>query len=89
MKTHRYEQWLCRCGHPLDTAAPTDDNPEPPKRGDVTLCLHCAEIYVMHDRGWQPITDDELIDMPLEQKKEISRVQTTLRSFIKSWKEGS
>jgi hypothetical protein len=89
MTTTRYEQWLCRCGHPLDCAAPSDNNPEPPKPGDVTLCLHCAEPYVLDDSGrrWRPITDDELIGLPLNDKKQISALQIRLREFHKQWRK--
>src|SRR5580765_7960368 len=80
MTVTRYERWLCRCGHPLDCATSLDDSAAVPKPGDLTLCLYCAELYVLDpNRLWRPITDDELIDLPLDDKKQISALQIRLR----------
>lgn len=34
------------CGYVSDRAAPADDNPAPPEKGDITVCFGCGTILV-------------------------------------------
>jgi len=84
MKVARFEPWRCsKCGYQMDAASSAFEDALP-ELGDVSVCLNCAELYILNlGNYWRPITDDELIAMPLEEKKKVSYVQWTIRKFQK------
>jgi hypothetical protein len=82
----KFDPWTCvHCGYVMNSTTGAFEANAIPDEGDVTLCLSCAEPFILHDNHWVSITDEELIDMPSEQKAEMSKVQTTLRKFHKEW----
>jgi hypothetical protein len=81
--------WRCwKCGRDNDTATPAPgSNPNiKPREGDISLCFGCAELHVRHAGRWCRITDDELIDLPLDHKKYLSALQASVRQFHKQWR---
>lgn len=83
MKVARFDPWSCvKCGYVMDAASAAEGDALPDE-GDLSVCLRCAEPYVLESHRWRPLTDDELMAMSLDQKKEISRVQNLIRQFHK------
>jgi hypothetical protein len=81
MKVARFEPWNCgKCGHMMDAATEAFGDTLPDE-GDIALCIHCAEPHILEGHKWRVVTDDELLDMSLEDKQQIARVQTAIRSF--------
>jgi hypothetical protein len=77
--------WECsHCGQMVNMASSFDDKAEGPKENDLTLCFYCTELHVMHNGKFVAMTDDELIGIPLDQKRVLSALQLKLRQF---WKE--
>ena len=83
-----FPPWRCfNCGYLMDgitaLADIIDDNDVPrlPGEGDLALCLDCAEPHILHDGKFVPLTDDELIDMPADQKKPMSDAQVAIRKM--------
>ena len=86
--TTEFPPWRCpNCGYLMDglkaLADILDDNDTDrrPGEGDLCLCLDCAEPYILHSGKFVPITDDELIDMPADMKKEMSEAQVAIRKL--------
>jgi hypothetical protein len=81
------EPWTCKCGYTVDCAESVNDEeadePIMPTDGDYTFCIMCAEMYVWDSGKFRPITDDELIDMPLRKKQHLSQIQLGIREFHK------
>ena len=85
--TTLYAPFACwSCGKVM-TAASHVDGKSVPKQGDISVCLDCAEAMTLDDGAWRQLTDDELIDMELEDKKVLARMQILVREFIKHQKE--
>ena len=57
-----------------------------PREGDASVCLRCGHPHLLKQGKWAGITDDELIDLPLDAKKEISRMQWLVKEF-NQWKK--
>ena len=68
-------------------ASSVDGKPITPKQGDITFCLMCAEMYTLDNNKWRSLTDDELIDLPLKDKKYLSGIQIGIREFHKQRRE--
>ena len=85
--TTHYAPFACwNCGKVMDAASHVDGK-SVPKDGDVSVCLACAEVMILDDGTWRRITDDELIEMPLEDKKILSGMQQLVREFIRYRRE--
>jgi hypothetical protein len=83
-----FKEWACdKCGYVMDSAWSIRNDEALPREGDLTCCLQCAELYILHGIRWLPISDDELIDLPLDLKKNISHVQQQIRKFHKQRKK--
>lgn len=82
MKTTRHQPWRCtRCGYVMDSSTSAAGDDAVPEENDVTVCIDCTEPHIMHGGKFVELTDDELIDMPLEQKQQMSKVQLAIREF--------
>ena len=80
----RFEPWRCsNCGYLMDAATDASGKDAVPAEGDLSVCTDCAELHILHDNRWRPLTDDELIELPLEDKKHASAVQKAIREFNK------
>jgi hypothetical protein len=78
--TARFDPWNCpHCGYLMDSASHAADGDVVPAEGDVAVCINCAEPHTLAGGTWRALTDDELIDMTLEEKQALSRVQQTIR----------
>jgi DNA-directed RNA polymerase subunit RPC12/RpoP len=87
MPTVRFEPWRCAsCSHEMNSASHPDDDDAVPKEGDASVCLHCGHPHLLKQGKWVGITDDELIDLSLNEKKEISRMQEVVKQF-NQWKK--
>jgi len=91
MKVARFKPWRCaKCDYQMDSASSAFGDALP-EIGDVSVCMNCAELYVL-DLGkdgpaWRPITDNELISLPLEWKRKASAVQWAVREMQKRRKD--
>lgn len=80
MKVARFEPWHCAsCGYAMDAASEIFGDALPDE-GDIALCIRCAEMHILDNRRWRSLTDDELIDLPLDDKQRISEVQLSIRA---------
>ena len=84
----RYQPWQCgRCGHWMDAASHVTEKIVP-KEGDISVCVACAEPYKLYGDCWVPLSDDELISLTLEEKRDLSRLQLALRKWHRRRKGG-
>lgn len=84
MEVARFSKWACvKCGYVMDSASAADFSGALPEEGDLACCLRCAEPYLLESHRWRPLTDEELMAMSLDDKKQISTVQTLIRQFNK------
>lgn len=88
LMTTEFPPWRCRnCGYLMDGLKALADILEDndvlrlPGEGDLALCLDCAEPHILHGGKFMQLTDDELIDMPFEMKKEMSEAQVAIRKM--------
>lgn len=83
MEPKRIDEWDCVfCGYTMDAIdSVTDDDPQDANDGDIAVCLRCAEVYTLHGTKFEPITDDELIELPLEVKEKLSLIQLAIRNI--------
>jgi hypothetical protein len=81
MAIARFKPWPCAsCGYVMDAASDSTGNALPAE-GDLSVCLQCAAPYLLESHKWRPLTDDELIEMSLEHKRVLSRVQNLVRKY--------
>lgn len=84
----RYQRWQCRrCGHWMDAAIHATEKIVP-KEGDLSVCVACAEPYHLVGESWVVLDDDDLINLTLKEKQDLSRLQLALRKWHRSRKGG-
>lgn len=63
METHRHKGNRCECGKLLDSSTAVDDNREPPKDGDISICWYCARVYQFNKNlTTEPLPESEWDD---------------------------
>ena len=82
MKVARFPKWTCTCGYEMDSASAAFGDALP-KEGDVACCMRCAEPWLLESHVWRKLTDEELMALSLDDKKQISTVQILIRKFNK------
>ena len=51
-----------KCGYHFDIATPVGHN-APPKDGDVSVCINCAEVMTFEGGKLRPLTDTERAEL--------------------------
>ncbi len=82
VKTTRHAPWMCStCGYMMDAASHMTKNVAP-KEDDLSLCMNCGALYVMHSGRWRAATLAEAAHIPTNLKREIMRIELARRLVI-------
>ena len=85
-ETVREPPWMCHaCGYLMDAASVMFRNnlPTPePEEGDYSLCMNCGQCHVRHGTRWLKITAEELAEMPIENRRQVTIGQLAVAAVI-------
>lgn len=81
-ETTRFPPWLChKCGYLMDAASPMTGLAAP-KENDLSLCLNCGALYVLHSERWTPITPAEREGLVPELRRELTGMEMVRQQTI-------
>ena len=73
-------QFCESCGYTLDAATGCQGD-NPPKSGDITVCLRCAELMVFNeDLTLRRANIDDLLELDEETSKDLDRIVQMTKS---------
>lgn len=74
-KTTHFPKWTCwRCGLVMDAATHTTENVVP-KENDMSVCLNCGALHILHGQQWSKPTEAEFAGIPRSMWFDITRHQ--------------
>lgn len=71
------------CGYRSDSSTSIGTQAVP-KPGDITLCIKCGEMNrFTQSLQLEPVPDDWLADLPLEERNELLDMEERIKSYIR------
>ena len=79
-ETH-FDPWLCAsCGYLMDTSTSAFAPYTSPKEGDLSFCLNCGAITVLHSGKWIPITPSEMNNLSDKTKDQLRLMENSRKA---------
>lgn len=84
-EVYRFDHGGCvRCHTKLDAVGAPFDG-QPPKPGDVTLCMHCGEAYMFNDDlSMRNLTEDEVKKLDEEEGAAVIKISDARKMIAMS-----
>lgn len=74
-------EMCAHCGYLIDTQTGISGK-RVPVEGDMSMCLNCGHIRIMHDTRWVDLTATELAAMSVEEKAYILAIRAARRVAV-------
>lgn len=76
MTEFKTEPHLCEhCGYAWEIVSAMPGTSEPPRTGDITICLNCGMAHIREPASWRLLTGDDFIALSTSDKRWLGRMR--------------